>query len=103
MRGLELSYHGPMPLYAVTIRITAVPEEASPVLQAQEERFLEMKSAGRIRLAGRLGEDDGFLAVFEAKDILDARETAEGFPLIRGGIASWSLRAFDEMFRRRSD
>ncbi len=102
-RGQDLSYHGPMPLYAVTIRVTAVPQEAFPALQAQEKLLLEMKSEGRIRMAGKLEQDEGFLAVFEAKDLLDAREIAEGFPLIREGLASWSLRAFDELSRRQSD
>ncbi len=95
-RGQELSYHEPMSLYAVTIRITAVPEEASPALQAQEKLFLEMKSAGRIRIAGKLEQDEGFLAVFEAKDLLDARATVERFPLIANGMSAWNLRLFRE-------
>ena len=70
----------PMALYAVTIRITATPEQA-----------------GRIRLAGRLEREDGFLAIFEAKDLLDARATAERLPLIEAGLASWSLRLFEEL------
>ena len=87
----------PMALYAVTIRITATPEQAEPAVLGQIAAFDEMGQAGRIRLAGRLEREDGFLAIFEAKDLLDARGTAEGFPLIEAGLASWSLRLFEEL------
>ena len=89
----------PMELYAVTIRITATPDQVESILPPQLEAILELGRAGRIRLAGRLDIDGGFLAVFEAKDLLDARATAENFPLIRDGLASWSLRRFEELER----
>ena len=87
----------PMPLFAVTIRITATPDQAESALQAQVEALRELDRAGRIRLAGRLEQDEGFLAVFVAKDLLDARKTAAGFPLIRDGLASWTLRAYQDL------
>ena len=87
----------PMPLYAVNIRITATPDQVEPAVPSQVQAFRELERAGRIWLAGRLEQDDGFLAVFEAKDLLDARATAEGFPLIEAGLASWSLRLFEEL------
>jgi uncharacterized protein YciI len=86
-----------MPLYAVTIRITATPDQVVAVLGPQMEMLQELGRTGRIRLAGKLGQDDGFLALFEAKDLLDARATAEAFPLIRDGLASWTLRLFEEL------
>lgn len=86
-----------MELYAVTIRITATPDQVEPILPSQLESIRELGRAGRIRLAGRLESDGGFLAVFEAEDLLDARATAESFPLIRDGLASWSLRRFEEL------
>lgn len=87
----------PMPLYAVTVRITATPDQVEAAIQPQLEAFRELDKAGQLRLAGRLERDDGFLAVFEAKDLLDARATAEAFPLIRDGFVSWSLRLFEEL------
>ena len=87
----------PMPLYAVNIRITATPDQVETSLQPQLEAFRELDQAGRLRLAGRLEREDGFLAVFEARDLLDARATAESFPLIREGFVSWSLRLFEEL------
>ncbi len=87
----------PMPLFAVTIRITATPDQVESALEAQAQSFRELELAGRIRLAGRLEQDDGFLAVFVAKDLLDARKTAAGFPLIQDGLASWTLRAYQDL------
>jgi hypothetical protein len=92
-----------MPLYAVTIRITAVPDQVRDTVPEQEEAFRELMSAGRIRLVGRLEEDDGFLAVFEAADLLEAKGTVERFPLIANGMSAWTLRKFEELFPRTED
>jgi len=88
---------GTMPLYYASIQITAVADQAGQAAEALEGRIRSLRDEGRIHMAGRFEKDGGFLVVFEAKDLLDARSTMESLPLVKDGLAAWNYRRIDLM------
>jgi hypothetical protein len=40
---------------------------------------------------------DGFLDIFEAKDLLEAEGIARSSPLVEEGLATWMLREWSEL------
>ena len=81
-----------MPLYVVTIQITAVPADAEPALACHAAHLDSLEQAGRLRVAGAFTRDDGLLEIFEADDRKHAEATVREHPLIEAGVAAWSLR-----------
>jgi uncharacterized protein YciI len=84
-----------MPLYYASIQITAIADQAGQSAAALEERIRSLRDEDRIHMAGRFEKDGGFVVVFKAKDLLDARSTMESLPLVRDGLAAWSYRRID--------
>ena len=81
-----------MPFYSATIRITAAPPEAAEAAGALESHLRTLGPEGRILLVCRYEKQDGYLVIFQAKDLLSARDMVEALPLVREGLAAWNYR-----------
>ncbi len=86
-----------MPLYARTILVTAIPEDVAPAIEGHKEQLRKLLAAGNLRAAGVLGRGDGFLEIFEAKDLLEAESIAASSPLVEEGLCTWMLREWQEL------
>lgn len=86
-----------MPLYVRTLLLTAVPDEVSAVSGRHLDHLRELKSQGKLRAAGALGQGDGYLEIFEAKDLLEAETIARSSPLVEEGLGAWMLREWQEL------
>jgi uncharacterized protein YciI len=88
-----------MPLYAMTILITAPAGEAAAALEQHRRHLQEIDGRGRLRFAAELEDGDGFLQIIEAKDRMEAEAIARSSPLVESGLAAWMLRACTEVER----
>jgi uncharacterized protein YciI len=86
-----------MTLWARTIVVTALPADAAPAIDRHVEHLRALRREGRLRVAGSFRQDDGFLDIFEAADLLEAEALARGSPLIEEGLCSWTLREWREL------
>lgn len=86
-----------MPFYVRTVRITALPEEAERATERHRGHLAELRRTGKLRIAGEFREGDGFLEIFEARDLLEAEEIGRASPLVEEGMASWSVREWREI------
>lgn len=86
-----------MPLYARTLLVTGPPDEVEIGARGHREHLRELKLGGKLRAAGELSNGDGFLEIFEAKDLLEAQSLGEASPLIADGLATWMLREWTEL------
>ena len=86
-----------MPLFVRTLVVTASPAEAGSYLEMHRDHLRRLRSEGRLRVAGAFRGDEGFLEIFEAKDLLEAEAIARSSPLVEEGLAAWTLRAWEEI------
>jgi len=86
-----------MPLYVRTVLLTGPPEEADRLREGHLEQLRALRAAGRLRAAGALRGGEGFLEIFEAKDLLEAEEIARSSPLIEEGLGAFMLREWAEI------
>jgi uncharacterized protein YciI len=86
-----------MPLYVRTLLVTGPVEEVRAAGDGHVEHLRSLHARGKLRAAGRLGSEDGFLEIFEAKDRKEAEEIARSSPLVEGGLGAWMLRQWDEI------
>jgi len=86
-----------MPLYVRTFLVTGPPGEVTAVAAKHEEHLRELKKSGKLRAAGAFTNGDGFLEIFEAKDLLEAEAIARASPLVEEGLGAWMLREWEEM------
>lgn len=86
-----------MPLYVRTVLITSVPGDAGPYLEAHRAHLRLLKAQGKLRAAGAFPDDDGFLEIFEARDLVEAEEIARASPLVVEGLGAWMLREWREL------
>lgn len=85
-----------MPFYVRTILITGSEEDAGPVREEHVAHLAGLKAEGRIRAAGAFAKGDGYLEIFEAKDLLEAESIARSSPLVALGLGTFMLRQWDE-------
>jgi uncharacterized protein YciI len=85
-----------MPLYVRTLLLTASPDEAATAREGHLQHLRELRREGKLRHAGELGEGEGFLEVFEAKDLHEAESITRSSPLVEEGLGSWTLRRWEE-------
>jgi len=78
-----------MPLYVRTLLVTGPLEEVRTAVAGHVEHLRGLHFRGKLRAAGRLGNDDGFLEIFEA--------IARSSPLVEDGLGAWMLRPWDEI------
>ena len=86
-----------MAIWVRTLLLTALPADVDPWLEAHLQHLRQLKAAGRLRAAGAFPHGDGYLDLFEAKDLLAAEETARASPLVERGLAAWTLREWREV------
>jgi uncharacterized protein YciI len=86
-----------MPLYVRTLLVTGPLEEVRTAAAGHVEHLRGLHFRGKLRVAGRLGNDDGFLEIFEAKDRKEAEEIARSSPLVEDGLGAWMIRPWDEI------
>jgi len=85
-----------MPLWVRTLLVTALPDDAAPLVDAHRAHVEDLRAEGRLRAAGAFRGGDGFLDIFRAEDLLEAETVARRSPLITEGVAAWSLREWEE-------
>ena len=86
-----------MPLYVRTLLLTCPPVEAERLRAGHLEHLKALRTMGRLRAAGTLRGGEGFLEIFEAKDLLEAEEIARSSPLVEEGLGAWMLREWEEL------
>ncbi len=86
-----------MALWVRTLLVTASPADLEAARAGHVEQLRGLHAEGRLRLAGELGEGDGFLDVFEAEDRLEAERIARSSPLVDEGLGTWMLREWSEI------
>ena len=86
-----------MPLYARTILVTGPEDEVVHARRGHLDHLRDLGAAGRLRVAGAFARGDGYLEIFEAKDLWDAEATAQSSPLVSLGLGTWMLREWTEL------
>jgi uncharacterized protein YciI len=86
-----------MGLWVRTLLVTAAPAELEAARAGHVEHLRRLHADGRLRAAGELGDGDGFLEIFEAKDRLEAEAIARSSPLVEEGLGTWMLREWAEV------
>jgi uncharacterized protein YciI len=86
-----------MPLYVRTILVTATEADAAPVRRDHLAHLAQLAAAGRVRAAGAFARGDGYLEIFEAKDLLEAESIARSSPLVTEGLGTFMLREWEEI------
>ena len=86
-----------MPLYVRTLVLTAPLPDVEAGIAGHLAHLRALKAAGRLRAAGALGRRQGFLEIFEAKDLWEAEETARSSPLVADGLGAWTVREWEEL------
>jgi len=86
-----------MPYFVRTILVTGPEDEAGPARREHRQHLTDLAAAGRIRAAGEFPRGDGYLEIFEAKDLYEAESIARSSPLVVLGLGTWMLREWDEI------
>ena len=86
-----------MPLYVRTVLLTGPVNEVEAAVEGHKRHLRELKEQGRLRAAGAFGRGDGFLEIFEAKDLLEAEAIARSSPIVEEGLGAWAIREWEEM------
>ena len=86
-----------MPLYARTLLVTGHESEVAPARREHEAQLATLHAAGKIRAAGRFSRGDGYLEIFEARDLFEAESIARMSPLVERGLGTWMLREWEEI------
>jgi uncharacterized protein YciI len=85
-----------MPFYVRMLLVTGPPDEVEPAAAKHREHLRELRAAGKLHLAGELGDGDGFLEILRAEDRLEAEALSRSSPLVEEGLGSWMLREWTE-------
>ncbi len=86
-----------MPLYVRTLFLTGPPGDVEPLFEKHRDHLRQIKAQGRLRAAGAFRRGDGFLEIFEARDLLEAEAIARSSPLVEEGLGAWMLREWEEI------
>ncbi len=86
-----------MPLYVRTLLVTGPPDEVEVAASGHREHLRELSARGKLRAAGEFKNGDGFLEIFEATDLVEARGVGEASPLVALGLGTWMLREWTEL------
>jgi len=86
-----------MGIWVRTLLVTAAPAELEAAREGHLGHLRRLHAEGRLRAAGELGDGEGFLEFFEAKDRLEAESIARSSPLVEEGLGTWMLREWVEI------
>ena len=86
-----------MPLFVRTILVTGTEEDVGPVRAEHVLHVRGLAAGGRVRAAGSFPRGDGYLEIFEAKDLHEAESIARSSPLVALGLGTWMLREWEEL------
>jgi uncharacterized protein YciI len=86
-----------MPYFVRTILVTGQPADVEPARRDHLAHLARLASTGKVRAAGEFSRGDGYLEIFEAKDLYEAEEIARSSPLIEMGLGTWMLREWAEI------
>ena len=86
-----------MPLFVRTILVTGPEDEVAPGRRAHERHLRDLHAAGKLRAAGAFTRGDGYLEIFEARDLVAAEAIARSSPLVEEGLGTWMLREWSEI------
>ncbi len=86
-----------MPYYVRTILVTGTEAEVGPLRHEHVAHVSALAAAGRIRAAGGFSRGDGYLEIFEAKDLYEAEAIARSSPLVEQGLGTYMLREWEEL------
>jgi uncharacterized protein YciI len=85
-----------MPLWVRTLLVTGPPEEVEAAGERHRNHLRDLRDRGKLKVAGELGDAEGFLEVYEAADRKEAEEIARSSPLVHEGLGAWMLRAWTD-------
>ncbi len=80
-----------------TIVLTAAESDCEAAILEHKAHLAALSAAGRLRVAGELGNGAGFVDVFEANDLREAEATAALSPLVSLGLGAWTLRPWRDL------
>jgi uncharacterized protein YciI len=86
-----------MPYFVRTILVTGAERDVEPVRREHLDHLAELAGSGKIRAAGSFARGDGYLEIFEAKDLYEAEAIARSSPLVAMGLGTFMLREWDEI------
>lgn len=86
-----------MPLWVRTLLVTAIPDDVQAASEGHRHHLRQLHDEGRLKAAGEFNRGDGFLDIFEAKDLLEAEQIARSSPLVEEGLGTWMLREWTEI------
>jgi uncharacterized protein YciI len=85
-----------MPLYVRTLLVTGPPEDVEAATRGHREHVRELHERGKLRAAGEFPNGDGFLEIFEARDLHEAQSITGASPLVFEGLGTYLLREWSE-------
>ena len=86
-----------MPLYVRTLLVTGPADEVQAAAEKHREHLRDLHARGKLRAAGEFKNGEGFLEIFEARDLMDAQSVAGASPLVSEGLGTWMLREWTEL------
>lgn len=86
-----------MALFVRTVLVTGPEDEVERARGEHEAQVARLRAAGRVRAAGRFRRGDGYLEIYEAKDLYEAESIARSSPLVELGLGTWMLREWEEL------
>jgi uncharacterized protein YciI len=84
-----------VPTYLRTLLLTGPLGEVDALRPGHEAQVRALRDAGRLRGAGRFGRGDGYIEIFEARDLMEAEAIAGSSPLVEAGLGAWSVRELE--------
>jgi len=86
-----------MPLYVRTLLVTGPVDEVQAASEQHREHLRDLHARGQLRAAGEFKNGEGFLEIFEARDLMEAQSIAGMSPLVSQGLGTWMIREWTEL------
>jgi len=86
-----------MRFWVRTLLVTVPPADCEAAREGHIEHLRRLGAEGRLRAAGQLGSEEGFLEIFEARDRLEAEAICRSSPLVEEGLSTWTLWEWTEL------
>lgn len=81
-----------MPFYVRMLLVTGPDEDTRAASAAHAEHLRDLTRRGKLHLAGEFDDGDGYLEIFDVDDLHEAERINAESPLVRDGLAAWTLR-----------